>query len=84
MGLFTKIGKWIDKGIEKLFGKPKVEIPLPTIVPFPKPIRSARKALLEERHALFLEDMPMWVRRKKTAIEQHKEEGMSEEELIKR
>ena len=84
MGFFTKIGKWIDKGIERILGKPAGVPSLPTIVRTPKPIISARKALLEERHFLFEEDMPMWERNMRKAINEHKEEGMEEEEIADR
>lgn len=83
MGLFEQFGKWIDRGIERIIGKPKAEIPLPKIE-LPRPIIAARKALLEERHRLFEEDKPTWQRRMEEAIEKHREEGMEEEELVER
>jgi hypothetical protein len=84
MGLFERFGKWIDKGLVRIFGEPKPKI-LPIEKKLVEPVWKIRKAITEEARALWREEkMPAWERKMRLAIEKHKEEGMEEEELVER
>lgn len=85
MGLFEQLGKWIDRGIERIIGKPQPQ-PIREIVEIvDEPVWKIRKRVTEEARALWREEArPVWKRRMEEAIEKHKEEGMDEEELVER
>jgi hypothetical protein len=84
MGLFTRFGKWIDRGIERIIGKPQPkDIPIKKVLV--EPVWKIRKRITEEARALWREEArPVWQRRMEEAIEKHREEGMDEEEIIER